>query len=76
MAAHRASDRWSDDRSMSRHTRRALGGQIVCTTSHRRRRRTAGSGHPGTSRDETLSTIYQGKLFQTTRVNKSGDLSI
>jgi hypothetical protein len=29
----------------------------------------------GSSRDETLSTIYQGKLFQATRVNKSGEFS-
>jgi hypothetical protein len=29
----------------------------------------------GRSRDETLSTIYQGKLFQATRVNKSGGWS-
>ena len=29
----------------------------------------------GRSRDETLSTIYQGKLFQAARVNRSGGLS-
>ena len=29
----------------------------------------------GVSRDETLSTIYQGALFQATRVNKSGTFS-
>lgn len=29
----------------------------------------------GVSRDETLSNIYQGKLFQATRINKSGDFS-
>jgi hypothetical protein len=29
----------------------------------------------GTSRDETLSTVYQGKLFQATRVNRSGGFS-
>src|SRR5207302_8028096 len=29
----------------------------------------------GQSRDETLSTVYQGKLFQAQRVNSTGDFS-
>jgi len=30
----------------------------------------------GESRDERLSTIYQGVLFQATRVNKTGELAV